>query len=710
MCIMYSTPRIVALASVSAIAISATPAFAQEETEAIVLDTITLTATTDASVQAEGFLSDYVQAATKSDTPVAEVQQSVSVITTSQIKQQGAETLGQALSYSSGVVGQPYGADPRFDSPNIRGFQARDAQYVNGLRQLRYLGAPAYELYGLQQVEVLKGPSSSLYGAGGPAGIVNQIQKRAQDYDFGEAGVGYDSNDAGQLFFDVNRAPSDIFSWRLTGIARDDKTQINELENKRGYLAGAFRWRPDELTTIDVIFSHTDDGPISPSGVPYALTQIADGDYLRDLYTGNPHWDDSDRKMTNFGVEISHELDNGWTLSQGFRYEKFDWDYTNTYVGTRDAAGVEYPTGLNGDEITLGYTDQHEDTKGISLDTRLSGELATGAVTHRLLFGVDLRKYDAETRTEFSYGPGLNWRNPVYSDVAPGMPWYIAETDVTLKQIGVYAQDEITAGNWRASLALRHDRAEQSGTQYNNFAGLTDADQDDKETTGRAGLSYVFANGVMPYLSYSTSFDPQIGTDGDGNKLKPTKARQWEAGVKYQPEGFNGLITAAIYDLEERNVTRRVVEDGVPFDRQIGKVKSRGFELEATAELAEGWDIRASYAYNDTEQVGGANDGNRMPNAPRHLASAWLSRDFGNGWQAGGGIRHIGQRYGDETNVYDLDSVTLVDLRGSYTRDNIEATLNISNLTDETYTANCGSFGCFYGEGRTVSAKVAYKW
>lgn len=691
--------RAAVLLSASTIALAASPAFAQQTAEPIVLDTITLTATSDASVQAEGFVSDYVQAATKSDTPVAEMQQSVSVITTSQIEQQGAENLGEALTYSAGVSGQPYGADPRFDSPNMRGFEARSAQYVNGLRQLRYLGAPAYETYGLQQIEVLKGPSSSLYGAGNPAGIINQVQKRAQDYDFGEAGVGYDSNDASQAFFDVNRAASDAFAWRLTGILRNDKTQIKELGNDRGYLAGAFRWRPDEMTTIDVIVSHTDDSPISPSGVPYDLTQIADGDYLRDLYTGNPNWDESDRKMTNFGVEISHELDSGWTVSQGFRYEKLNWDYTNTYV-----------SGLSGDDITLGYTDQHEDTSGISLDTRISGEVVTGAATHNLLFGLDLRKYDAETRTEFSFGPSLNWRDPDYSDVAPGAPWYIATTDVTLTQVGIYVQDEITAGNWRGALTLRHDRAEQNGTQYNNFNGMTDADQVDKATSGRAGISYVFANGMMPYLSYSTSFDPQIGTDENGNKLNPTEARQWEAGIKYSPEGFNGLITAAVYDLKETNVTRRVVEGGRPFDRQIGEVKSRGFELEATAELAEGWDIRAGYSYNDTEQVEGANDGNRMPNAPRHLASAWLSRDFGNGWQAGGGFRHIGQRFGDEANVYDLDAVTLLDLGGSYTQGNIEAALNVSNLTDETYVANCGSFGCFYGEGRTVSAKVSYNW
>ncbi|WP_281277323.1 TonB-dependent receptor domain-containing protein [Paracoccus methylarcula] len=99
-----------------------------------------------------------------------------------------------------------------------------------------------------------------------------------------------------------------------------------------------------------------------------------------------------------------------------------------------------------------------------------------------------------------------------------------------------------------------------------------------------------------------------------------------------------------------------------------------------------------------------------MINAPRHLASIWLDRDFGNGWRVGGGVRYIGSRFTDTANTIELDSVTLVDLAASYTRGNIETSLNVSNLTDETYVASCGFSYCSYGEGRTVSAKVSYKW
>lgn len=206
---MPHTCRSALLAGASAIVLAPLSVAAQgtEDTDGVFLGELVLTATTDTSVQADGYVADFSQAATKSDQPLARTPQSVSVVTAQQIADTDAQTLGQALSYSAGVMGEPYGTDPRFDSPTVRGFSAASSQYVNGLRQLRHLGAPAYETYALQQVEVLRGPNSSLYGAGSPAGIINQVQKRAQDFDFGEIGIGFDSNGSKQVFFDVNTAP-----------------------------------------------------------------------------------------------------------------------------------------------------------------------------------------------------------------------------------------------------------------------------------------------------------------------------------------------------------------------------------------------------------------------------------------------------------------------------------------------------------------------
>lgn len=690
------------LASVSALAL-AYPALAQETAapattssgdQVFVLGEIVLSVSDVA-----GYFANGAQA-TKSSLPISESSQSISVVTNQQIQDQGAQNLGQALNYTAGINSQPVGADPRFNNPTLRGFGTEKAQYVNGLRQGRFFGAVDYETYGMQQIEVLRGPTSALYGNGMPAGIVNQVTKRALSSDFGEVGLAYDSNSGKQLFVDVNRAVSDTLSWRVTAIGRDIRTQIDDLTNERGYFAGAVRWTPDDATTIDFMASYTKDSPISPVGVPFGLTELVDGKDLREMYIGQTNWDDSDRKMLNLGLEVSHELDSGWTISQGFRYEKLDWDYTGTYVSTGAAIGAD-------GSFLRGASRQSEQSDTISLDTRLSGQVTTGQATHDLLIGMDVRQYDADEsslieadRTTF------NWQNPNNGGPLPVFVGTPNEGSVKLRQVGLYAQDEISWGNWRASGGLRYDWAKQTGTQYG-----VPAEFKENELTGRAGLSYIFANGVMPYVSYATSFDPQTGLNENEEPLLPTEGKQWEVGLKYQPTAFDGLISAAIYDLRQTNVNQWAGTSSSGFNlyRQVGEVKSRGIELEASAAINDSWDVRANYAYNDTEQLGGSNTGQPMWNAPKHSAGVWVDYDFGNGWRTGGGIRYIGSRM-DVSNTREIDSFTLVDLGATYTRDNYEAQLNISNLTDEVYLATCGWFGCYYGEGRTVTAKVAYKW
>jgi len=653
---------------------------------------------------AAGFVAVEERTATKTETPLLETQQSVSVVTGDQIREQGAQTLGQALGYSAGILAEPFGADPRFDSPVIRGFEARESQYLNGLRLMRSIGAPSYEIYGLERVEVLKGPASALYGAGSPAGVINQVQKRARFEDFNEVGLGAGDPRDFQGYFDVNRATGETFAFRLTGIARDTEQDIEEITDTRGYIAGATRWLITPTTTLDLLGSYQKDDPITPAGLPYNVA--SDTRSRRDLYIGDPSFDDSDRRMANIGYELRQEIAGGWSLYQGLRYQSFDWDYRGFYTS---GPAVD-------DTVTRGVIWQDEDTSTVNVDTRLQGQVATGAVAHDLLLGLDLRHYDDNTTTQFGssspfvIGDGST-RRAVVSE-----PWFTSVSDLKLDQIGVYAQDQLAWDKWRGTLSLRHDWARQKGTTFTNFAGATDVDEDDSKTTGHAGVSYVFDSGVAPYVSYSTSFDPELGVDISGRQLEPTEGKQWEAGVKYQPEGFDALITAAIYDLRQENVPVTVTEGGITGTRQIGEVKSRGFELEGTAALDRGWDIRAAYAYNDAEQVGGVDDGKAPANTPENTGSLWLNYAFAenspvSGLSLAGGLRYIGKRYGDNANLYEMDDVTVFDAAARYRfRNGAELAVNASNLTDKVYLANCATFGCYYGAGRSVVATLSYRW
>ncbi|CAN0580828.1 unnamed protein product, partial [Ectocarpus sp. 12 AP-2014] len=282
----------------------------------------------------------------------------------------------------------------------------------------------------------------------------------------------------------------------------------------------------DDATTLQFLGSYQKDNPTSPVGIPYDLLGTQDGRDLRSFFAGDPNDDSSDRTIANIGFELSRDLGAGWGLEMGFRYQDFDWDYTGLYVQN----GVS-----DGDTIARGGTNQSEESDTLNLDTRVAGTALIGGMQHNLLFGLDLRRYTGREETEFFYADPLSYGNPVYDGANLSDAWYTAIDDLTVDQIGLYAQDEIAIGNLNVSMALRHDWVEQSGTTYTNFAGTAPADQSDQATTGQIGASYLLDNGLAPYLSYATSFDPEIGADLDGRALKPTEGEQWEAGIKYEP-------------------------------------------------------------------------------------------------------------------------------------------------------------------------------
>ena len=182
--------------------------------------------------------------------------------------------------------------------------------------------------------------------------------------------------------------------------------------------------------------------------------------------------------------------------------------------------------------------------------------------------------------------------------------------------------------------------------------------------------------------------------------------------MKYEPAAFPGLLTAAVYDLRQKNVAQWAGYDAgsnAYLYNDIGEVRSRGLELEHTAEIGTAWKLKASYAYDDTEQLGGTNVGQPMSNAPRHLASLWADHDFGNGATVGVGARHLGER-ADAADAHRLGGVTLLDMGASYERGRLAASVNVQNLTDKDYLATCSYYGCYYGEGRTITAQVATRW
>ncbi|MEI2301774.1 TonB-dependent siderophore receptor [Ensifer sp. MJa1] len=696
------------LTSVAFVAQAASGAMAQQAAETK-LEAIVAKGDQEAGGPVEGYVAKTSRTASKTGTPLLETQQSVSVITRDQIEAQGAQTVGEALNYTPGVLAQPFGADPRFDAPIIRGFDGRQAQFLNGLRMMRTAGAPAVEIYGLENIDVLRGPASVMYGQGNPGGIINMISKRPIFENFGEVGMQAGTYETFGGFFDFGGTlgeDADV-AYRLTGLGKNAGAQTDELDNDRYFIAPAVTWQPDEDTKLTILASVQHDNPSTPSGLPPQYTLNATDFRLpRDFYVGDETFDRSSRTLSNLGYELEHRLNETWLFRQNFRYSDFDWDYQSLGMSSLGLAA-------DGRTLRRNATFQDEALNTVNIDNNLLGEFSTGDVDHKLLAGLDYRYFDNNVRTRFFQATPLDLRSPRHGGPIRLISRTLDTTvDSDLSQLGIYVQDELALGGWRATLGVRQDWTRSSGTSLNGLTRVSRSlDQDDHELTGRAGLSYVFDNGIAPYVSYSTSFEPVIGAGPDGTPFEPTSGEQVELGVKYEPAGWNGFFSAAVYDLKQQNVLRTIA--GI--SSQVGEVNVRGLELEGVASITQGLDLRAAYTYTDARISAGADDGNRVENVPEHMASLWANYTFQEdtaleGVGVGAGVRYVGQRYGNSANTFNLDSIVLADFALSYKKDGYKASLNVQSLFDKDYVASCSSFGCYYGDGRTIMGKLTYSW
>lgn len=696
--------------------LAAFPAAAQQ----IELETISVEGEAARPETATGPVNGYVGSQTvsgsKTVTPLIEVPQSISVVTRDQMEDRGVQNIAEALNYTAGVVTQPYGNDPRYFNPYLRGFDSVNSVYFNHFRFIRDFGALAFEPYGLERVEVVRGPASVLYGSGEPGGLINLIQKRPTGTSFGEVGGEIGNHNRFVAKLDAGGVVNDTVSYRITSLGRLSDHQMDYVEDNRFYIAPAITFAPTADTSLTLLATLQRDTGTSPLGLPQAgtLDPNPNGRIPRSRYIGEPDFNDNESTLATIGYEFRHRFNETFEFRQNAQYLSFDADYNNLFF-----------FGMAADQrtVTRGPSVQSETIDSFAVDNQLQADFATGALDHTVLFGLDYRHHNQWRSSNFSgtYST-IDVFNPVYGTPIVVDPSGANISDVTLQQTGLYVQDQVKIDRLSLTFGLRQD-------WVTNEDELTGVDQDDDALTGRAGVSYLFDNGLAPYVSYATSFNPVVGTTTAGDLYKPSEGEQIEAGIKFQPPGWNSFVTASVFDLTKTNiVSEEAVPDGggglVQERTQVGEIQSRGFEIEGTASLGNGFSLIASYAYTDAEitrgddtvaggVVTGTTTGNRPANVPEHMASLWLNYELQSGsfqgLSFGAGVRYLGERFGNNSNTILLPSATVFDAAIRYERDDFEVSLNINNIADDDYVASC-NFGCFYGEGRTVLGSVKYKW
>lgn len=685
-----------------ALAFGLIPAVATAQSAAPTLSEVRVDASAEkesATAPVVGYRARNAATATKTDTPLAQTPQSVTVVTRDQMVDQGATTFQEALLYAAGVRSDAYGLDSRSDSVRVRG--SSPDTYLDGLRQNYnwYTSTSPAEPYTLERLEVLRGPSGMLFGAGTVAGVVNMVSKRPLQEAQREVGVQFGSFQRKQLQADLTGPITQDGQWsyRLVAVARDADTQTDYVQNDRRLIAPSLAWRPDGATSL-ILQGHwqQDRSGSTAQFLPWSGTLLPNpnGKLPINRFIGEPgDYYDTDR--ASIGYLFEHRFNDTWTVRQNLRWSRNENRGGYHYADFFTDAGGFGDDPINQRLVGRLYGQNITRTRMAAVDTHLQGNLTTGAVRHQLLLGVDWnRQTEDKTQSEDVYNTPIDAFAPVYGHrVYPPMT---AMPQNVQRQSGLYVQDQMKWGRWIFIAGLRHDRA------VNSLAGS--ADDRTSDTTKRLGVMYQLAGGWTPYISYAESFSPVSGTNAYGQRFKPLEGEQIEVGVKYAPEGSNSQFTAAVYDLKEKN--QKVADPTNPNNAlQAGQTRNKGLELEYKARVATAFDLTAHYNYIDADPL--------LEGLPRHQAAVWGVYRFAlggvRGFSAGAGYRWLSS-FRDGTGPR-VPAAGVVDAMLAYDTQDWRYALNISNLADKKYMSTCLARGdCWWASRRNVVLSATYRF
>ncbi|MGE8061594.1 TonB-dependent siderophore receptor [Pseudomonas sp. NPDC089547] len=677
----------------------------------------------------EGYLAKRTAVGTKTDTALVEVPRSISVATRQQMSDRGVHSLDDAVRYMPGIVSASFGSDTRYDWMRVRGFEP--TQFLDGLPLPRGVYAnPKAETWNLDRLALLRGPASSTYGQTPPGGLLDMVSRRPQAESAHEIEVQYGSDNHRQINFASTGKIDDEgrFLYGVSGVIRDSGTQIDHVDNKRYNIAPSLTWNIDTDTTLTLLtqFTRDDTGITSQfHSIQGTKIDMPFGKISHHKNLGDPNYEFYDRTYYALGYAFEHRFNDVWQFRQNLRYTKSDLAFQAITVNSYIPAFADFGFVVDDEGNTgRGTTNVDEDISQFAVDNNFQGDFATGAVNHTLLIGLDHQRSNTNYLAIFGSAPGVNVNNPVYGlpITRPDRSTAFYDYDQKTRQTGIYVQDQMALDKWRLTLGGREDWV-HTGTKFFNQGDATNT-QRDKKFSGNAAISYVFDSGFVPYLSYAESFQPSSNASVSAeDSFKPTEGKQWELGIKYQPPGSNTLLSAAVYDLTQKNVSVTNNVGNVTVTSQTGEVKVRGLELEAVSDVTENLKVTAAYTLAKSEVQDGLYKGNRLQLMPNQQASLWADYTWHSGvldgFGVGAGARYTGNTYGDQANTYlgKANAYTVFDASVHYDLGRLSTSLkgasvavNATNLFNKDYISTCDSFYCYYGDERSVVASANYKF
>lgn len=625
----------------------------------------------------QGYRATRSSSATKTDTPLSEIPQAISVVPAQVLEDLNTTRIDHALDFAGGVSRQNNFGGLTLYGYSVRGFTTGEL-YKNGFAVNRgSYSAP--DASGIERIEVLKGPAASLYGRGDPGGMINIVTKKPQTEAFTRFTASAGSWDRYRTSLDVNTPLNEDGSLlsRVNLALEDNQSFRDHVGSERQIISPSFSWQisPDTRVLLESEFSRTES--VFDRGIPAFDNQL--GSVQRSTFLGEPNDGEIHNNNQMLQLSLEHLLSDTWKLRLANHYAQ----------GTLQGDSSE-PSRLIGSEVSRFYRQRNFEWNNSITQAELHGDFSVGSWRHQPLIGLEYENYRNSQKypqSVTSLGYGQDIYNPVYGQPKPA----IVNPNDFFEHVESYSlnlQDQITfSERLNGLLGVRLERFEQ--TALNRSTGVSN-EQHKEVATPRAGLLYQLTPQVGVFANASTSFKPN-GISGQGTVFKPEKGIGYETGLKLDLFDSRLGATVALFQIDKENVL--TADPNNPGDSiAAGQARSQGLDMQFSGQLSDALRVIGAYAYIDAEVTKDNTlpKGSRLLGVPQHSGSLLGVYEFQNGWlrgsDIGAAINYVGDRSGQSGSNFELPAYTTVDLLAHYQASkNLRVGLNLNNAFNRKY-------------------------
>lgn len=628
--------------------------------------------------------------ATKTNTLLRDVPQSISVITNELIKDQSIRSIGDAVRYVPGV-GVSQGEGNR-DALVFRGNRSTGDFFMDGIRD----DAEFYrDLYNIDRIEVLKGANGMIFGRGGSGGVINRVSKQANWNPIREFTFQGGSFNQKRLTADVGYVINDMAAIRLNGLYEDSDSFRDGVSMQRLGISPTVTIKPTHRTKVIVNMERFHDDRTADRGIPSFMGQPVD--VHRSQFFGDPKRSNANIDVLSFNSMIEHKFDSGFTLQNRTNYATYDKLYQNIFANSQvfTLRGV--------DSLNLGAYNNATTRENVFNQTNLLYSLNTGPISHTLMAGIEIGRQETHNRRQTGFFnndlSNSSLRVPLNNSITNvPITFLTKDQDAFNRSVvnvtSLYVQDQIELLPQLQLIAgVRYDLFEVNFQQKNG--DRTHLKTSDGLISPRFGIIYKPIQPVSIYASYSRAYVPRAGDQltsltVTSAVLQPEKFTTLETGVKWDVRPDLAL-TGAVFQLDRTNVITVDPNDSSRSFLTKGQ-RTQGVEVSLNGQLTSNWSVMGGYAYQIGEitstQSSAALKGASVAELPRHTFSVWNRYDITPRIGAAFGVVYRGGMFASTDNTVRIPDFTRVDAAlFAHLTKQVRAQLNIENLFDTHYFA-----------------------